>query len=137
MRHDEADEADRAAHRLDGLAVASVIATVLLTPAAIGTGGSDLLDPRILLIGAAVGLLSSVIPYSCELVALRSVRPSVFSILMSLEPAIAAVIGLVALHQVPDWPAVAGIALVVAASAGVSLVRRRAGPEGGPKAPQP
>ena len=59
----------------DGLALASVVATLLLTPLAVGTGGSDLLDPRILLLGAVVGLLSSVIPYSCELVALRSLRP--------------------------------------------------------------
>ena len=56
----------------DGLALASVVATVLLTPFAVGRSDGDLLDPRILLIGAAVGLLSSVIPYSCELVALRS-----------------------------------------------------------------
>src|SRR3954451_19425192 len=60
----------------DGLALASVAATVLLTPFAIGQSGSDLLDPRILLLGSLVGLLSSVIPYSSELVALRSLRPS-------------------------------------------------------------
>ena len=75
---------------LDGLAVASVIATLLLTPLAVRIGGDDLLDGRVLLLGAAVGLLSSVIPYSCEMVALRSLRPAVFGILMSLEPAAAA-----------------------------------------------
>ena len=58
---------------LDGLAVASVVATLLLTPRGRGrAGGGGLLDPRILLLGAAVGLLSSVIPYSCEMAALRT-----------------------------------------------------------------
>nr|MBA3782915.1 EamA family transporter [Nocardioides sp.] len=72
---------------LDGLAVASVIAAVVLMPMALVAGGTTLLEPRVLLIGAAIGVLSSVIPYSCELVALRTLRPSVFGILMSLEPA--------------------------------------------------
>ena len=84
---------------LDGLAVASVIATILLTPMAIPSGGDSLLDPRILLLGAAVGMLSSVIPYSFEITALRSIRPTVFSILMSLEPAAAALVGIVVLQE--------------------------------------
>ena len=56
-------------------------------------------DARILVIGALVGLLSSVIPYTCELVALRTMRPAVFSILMSLEPAAAALAGLIVVHE--------------------------------------
>ena len=74
---------------LDGLAMASVVATAILTPFAIPAGGSDLLEPHILALGVAVGLLSSVIPYAADLVALRRIRPGVFSILMSLEPAAA------------------------------------------------
>ena len=85
---------------LDGLAVASVVATLLLTPLAAGAGGSDLADARVVLLGALVGLLSSVIPYSCELVALRTLRPAVFSVLMSLEPAAAALAGIVVLGEV-------------------------------------
>lgn len=84
---------------LDGLALASVVATLLLTPAALGRYGQLLQDGRVLLLGALVGLLSSVIPYSCELVALRRMRPAVFSILMSLEPAVGALAGLVVLHE--------------------------------------
>lgn len=109
---------------LDGLALASVLATLLLTPAAVGVGRSDLLDPRILLLGALVGLLSSVIPYSCELVALRSLRPSVFSILMSLEPAAAALAGIVVLGEfltVEQWVA---MACVVVASVGATRSSR-------------
>ncbi len=84
---------------LDGLAVASVLATVLLLAPAIGSGGSTLLDPEILALGAAVGLLSSVIPYSFEMAALRHLRPAVFGILMSLEPAVAALAAVVVLQE--------------------------------------
>lgn len=105
---------------LDGLAVASVLATLLLSPLALGTGGEDLLDPRVLLVGAAVGVLSSVIPYSCELVALRSLSPGVFGILMSLEPAAAALAGIVVLGELLGPAQYVAIGLVVAASVGAT-----------------
>lgn len=108
----------------DGLALASVVATVLLTPFAVGQGGGDLLDPRILAFGAAVGLLSSVIPYSCELVALRSIRPSVFSILMSLEPAAAALAGMIVLQEFLTWEQWVAMVCVVIASVGATRSRR-------------
>jgi inner membrane transporter RhtA len=112
----------------DGLALASVIATVLLTPAAVGVGGSDLFDPRILLIGAAVGLLSSVIPYSFELVALRSLRPSVFSILMSLEPAAAALAGIVVLQEFLTPEQWVAMVCIVIASVGATRSSRTVAP---------
>ncbi len=105
---------------LDGLAVASVVATLLLSPLALGRHGAELGDAWVLLVGAAVGLLSSVVPYTCELVALRSLRPAVFSILMSLEPAAAAVVGIVVLGEhltVVQW---AAMACVVLASVGAT-----------------
>ncbi len=111
----------------DGLAVASLIAAAAMTLPALVTGGTSLFEPRILLIGALVGLLSSVIPYSAELVALRSLRPAVFGILMSLEPAAAALAAIVVLdeHLSPlQWLA---IACVVAASVGAT--RSGAAPE--------
>ena len=104
----------------DGLAVASIVAATGMTLPALLTAGGGLWDGRILLIGALVGLLSSVIPYSCELVALRSLRPAVFGILMSLEPAAAALAAIVVLqeHLSPvQWLA---IACVVAASIGAT-----------------
>ena len=109
---------------LDGLALASVLAAALLTPVAVGVGGSDLLDPRIVLLGALVGLLSSVIPYSCELVALRSLAPSVFSILMSLEPAAAALVGIVVLGEILTVEQWAAMACVVVASVGATRSSR-------------
>ena len=105
---------------LDGLAVASVVATVLLAPVAVGSAGEALLDPRILAIGAMVGLLSSVIPYSFELVALRRLQPAVFSILMSLEPAAAALAAIVVLGEFLTPAQWVAMACVVAASVGAT-----------------
>ncbi|MDF1605189.1 EamA family transporter [Nocardioides sp. YIM 152315] len=113
---------------IDGLAVASVVATLLLTPAAVGTGGSDLLDLRILLIGAAVGLLSSVIPYSCEMVALRTIRPSVFSILMSLEPAAAALAGILVLQEFLSLQQWLAMVCIIVASVGATRSARTVAP---------
>ena len=109
---------------LDGLALASVVAAVLLAPLAVGIGGSDLLDPRILLLGAVVGLLSSVIPYSCELVALRTLRPAVFSILMSLEPAAAALAGIIVLDEFLTAAQWVAMACVIVASVGATRSSR-------------
>ena len=108
---------------LDGLAVASVLATALLTLPAVLVGGTTLLEPRVLVLGALIGLLSSVIPYSCEMVALRTIRPAVFGILMSLEPAAAALAAIVVLQELlapVQWLAVA---CVVAASVGATRGR--------------
>ena len=105
---------------LDGLAVASVLATVVLTPYAVADAGDRLLDTRVLMIGALVGLLSSVIPYSCELVALRSIRPAVFGVLMSLEPAAAALAAIVLLREFLTPLQWLAVGCVVAASVGAT-----------------
>jgi inner membrane transporter RhtA len=105
---------------VDGLAVASVVATLLLTPLALGRYAGQLSEGRILVVGALVGLLSSVIPYTCELVALRSLRPPTFSILMSLEPAAAALAGLVVVHELLGPLQLLAMACVVAASVGAT-----------------
>ena len=108
---------------LDGLAVASIVATALFTVPAAVSGGTSLLEPRVLALGALVGLLSSVIPYSCELVALRSLKPAVFGILMSLEPAAAALAAIVVLEELLAPLQWAAIACVVAASVGATRHR--------------
>ncbi|MEP9364302.1 EamA family transporter [Nocardioides sp. CN2-186] len=108
----------------DGLALASLVAVLLLTPFAIGIGGSALTDPRILLLGAAVGLLSSVVPYSCEMVALRTIAPSVFSILMSLEPGAAALAGMLVLGEFLTLEQWVALVCVVIASVGATRSTR-------------
>jgi inner membrane transporter RhtA len=88
---------------LSGLALASVVGAIVLAGPAIADGGTRLLQPRILLLGLAVGLLSSVIPYSLELMALRRIPPRVFGILMSLEPAAAALAAMILLAEFLSW----------------------------------
>jgi inner membrane transporter RhtA len=103
-----------------GLALAMVVGAVVIAPTGIAQGGDNLLRLDLLAAGAAVALASSVIPYSLELDALRLLPARVFGVLMSLEPAVAALAGLVVLGQdlgLREWGA---IALVVVASAGAT-----------------
>lgn len=109
-----------------GLTVAMCVATIVALPAGISDGGVHLLSTHALVLGAAVGVLSSAIPYSFEMEALRRIATNVFGVLMSLEPAIAAVAGLIVLGQALSARELIGIALVVAASVGASLRARRA-----------
>lgn len=120
---------------LSGLALASVVGSVALAPYAVVAAGSDLLDSRVLAIGLLVGLLSSVVPYSLELAALRSMPPKVFGVLMSLEPAAAALAGLVLLGELlgpVEWLA---MACVVVASAGVTRSAASGSTPAAPAAP--
>jgi inner membrane transporter RhtA len=110
---------------LEGLTVASVVATVLLTPFLVLFSGRGLGQPHVLVAGALVGLLSSVIPYSCEITALRSIRPSVFGILMSLEPAAAALAGIVVVHEFLTPVQWLALACVVVASVGATRTESR------------
>jgi inner membrane transporter RhtA len=104
-----------------GLALAMIVAAVLLLPIGIvGAGSTTLLDGPVLLLGAGVAMLSSVLPYSLELEALRRLPPRVFGVLMSLEPAVAAVVGLLLLHQQVGLRAAVAIALVIVASLGAT-----------------
>jgi inner membrane transporter RhtA len=103
-----------------GLMVAMTVAAALVSAPGIVAGGRTMFRPRFLAEGAAIGLLSSVIPYWLELEALRRVPARVFGVWMSLQPAVAALIGLVMLRQqlgLAEW---AGIGCVVLASAGAA-----------------
>lgn len=109
---------------LDGLSVALCVAAVLVLPFGAG-GASAVLDrPELLLGGLAVAVLSSLVPYGLELTALRRMPTRVFGILMSLEPAAAALAGLVVLSQALGAREVVALALVSLASLGVTLGRR-------------
>ena len=81
-------------------------------------GGSELLDPALLAVAFAVAILSSAIPYSLELEALRLLPRGTFGVLMSLEPAVAACVGFLALGQDLAATELVAIVLVVVASAG-------------------
>ncbi len=112
---------------ISGLTVASVVAAGALLPLALTVDADALASPRVLLVGLAVGLLSSVVPYSCELVALRTLPAATFGVLMSLEPAAAALVGIAVVGEelaALQWVAVA---CVVVASAGATRAGARLG----------
>jgi inner membrane transporter RhtA len=103
-----------------GLVIALCIGTAVLLPVGIAGGGAALLDPKLLLAGFAVAMLSSAVPYSLELEALRKLPARVFGVLMSLEPAVAAMIGFVILGERLEPRALAAVLLVTVAAAGAS-----------------
>jgi inner membrane transporter RhtA len=105
---------------ISGLAVASLVGGVALAGPAVADAGARLLDPLVLLLGVTVGLLSSVIPYSLELSALRRIPPRVFGILMSLEPAAAALAAMILLGEFLSGVQWLAMACVVAASVGAT-----------------
>jgi inner membrane transporter RhtA len=103
-----------------GLVVAMCVAAALVTIPGVAAGGVRMFRPRFLALGAAIGVLSSVIPYWLELEALRRISARLFGVWMSLQPAVAALIGLAVLSQrlgPAEW---LGIACVVTASAAAS-----------------
>ncbi|MCZ9354649.1 EamA family transporter [Streptomyces mutabilis] len=102
----------------DGLALAMAVGAVLFLPLGIAESGAELINPVTLALGAGVALLSSVLPYTLELLALRRLPAPTFAILMSLEPAIAAAAGFLVLDQALSATQAAAIALVIAASMG-------------------
>jgi inner membrane transporter RhtA len=112
-------------HGLAGLALATVLGAVITLPAGILVAGRDLLEPRTLLLGLSVGVVSSALPYSLDLLALRRLPTAVFGVLTSLNPAVAALAGLVVLHELPPDRQLVGIVLVVLASAAVTLTGAR------------
>lgn len=105
---------------LSGLAMASTVAVIVTAVPAIVVGGARLLQPHVVAIGLAVGVLSSVIPYSLEITALRTMPSKVFGILMSLEPAAAALAALLLLGERLSVVEMAAMACVVAASVGAT-----------------
>ncbi len=111
-----------------GLGVAMLTGGVLTAIPAIVTGGHWLLDPWVLGAGVLVALFNSVIPYTLELAAMRRVPPGVFGVLTSLDPAWAALIGLVFLGQALMVPEFVAIGMVIVASAGTSLAHARLHP---------
>jgi inner membrane transporter RhtA len=124
------DKVGAAFQGFQGLAVSMAVGTVVLAPFGLGQAWHGLTAPGaspvlLLLAVAGVSLLLPVIPYALEMTALRRMPQRVFSVLVSLEPAVSALVGLLVLHQLLGWPELAGIGCVVAASVGATLTGRR------------
>jgi inner membrane transporter RhtA len=115
-------ETGRRFDALTGLTIAMVAGSVAVLPIGIVAGGSHLLDPKVLGLGALVAVLSSVVPYSLELVALRQVTPRAFGVMLSLDPAVATLAGLLLLGQHLTGREWLALSLVVGANLGNSLV---------------
>lgn len=117
--------------QLEGLALAMVVATIVVLPFGlldVARHSTAVWDGEVLLKGLGIAVLSSVLPYSLELFALRRLAPAVFGILLSLEPAVAAVAGLLVLGQRLTPVQLLGMTLVVIASALVLGLGRRNAP---------
>ncbi|MFJ3880575.1 EamA family transporter [Streptomyces sp. NPDC090077] len=104
--------------RLDGLAIAMAVAALVSLPLGIGSAGPALLEPGVLALGLAIAVMSSGVPYTLELLALRRLPAATFAVLASLSPAVAAVAGYLVLGQGLSPVQCAAIGLVVVASAG-------------------
>ncbi|MFD1366455.1 EamA family transporter [Actinoplanes sichuanensis] len=104
--------------RADGLALALAVAALITLPFGIADAGDALLDPVTIGLGAVVALMSSMLPYTMELLALRRIPTSTFAVLMSLGPAVAVLAGLVVLGQRLSPLELLAVALVIVASAG-------------------
>ncbi|MFC7975063.1 DMT family transporter [Streptomyces cinereoruber] len=111
----------------DGLALAMAFGAVLSLPLGIAEAGDRLLVPSTVALGLAVALMSSVLPYTLELLALRRMPAPTFAILMSLEPAVAALAGFLVLSQALSTTDALAIALVIAASIGAVRTTRAKG----------
>jgi inner membrane transporter RhtA len=103
-----------------GLSVAMTIGALVLLPIGVAQAGAALLNPSLLLLGAGVALLSSVIPYSLELAALRRMSTSAFGVFMSLEPAIATLVGWLVLREALELRTILALALVTTAAVGAT-----------------
>ncbi|MEU2508010.1 EamA family transporter [Streptomyces sp. NPDC007863] len=110
----------------DGLALAMAFGAVLSLPLGIAEAGGALVVPSTVALGLGVALLSSVLPYTLELLALRRLPAPTFAVLMSLEPAIAAGAGFLVLHQALSVTEGLAIALVIAASIGAVRTQKAA-----------
>jgi inner membrane transporter RhtA len=115
----------------EGLSVSLAVAAVVVLPLGIAGAGSELLAPAVLLSGIGLALLIPLLPYAFELVALRRLPTALFGVIMSLEPAIAALLGFLILDQALAVTGVVAIAMVSVASAGATLGAREA-PDGPP-----
>ena len=108
----------------NGLALGMIVAALVAVPIGVVDSGAALVQPWVLVAGLGLALLSSVIPYSLDLEALRKMPPRVFGILMSLEPAMAALVGLVVLQELLHWSQWVAVLCVVVASVGATRASR-------------
>jgi len=109
----------------EAVAVGMLFATLLILPFGISSGGLNQLSPKLLGLGASLALLSSAIPFTLEINALKQLPARTFSILMSLEPAMAALAAFIFLQEYLSLTECIAVACVVIASAGSAITAKR------------
>jgi len=114
-------------HGAAASAAGMIVAAIVAAPIGIAQAGQDLLLPGVLVLGLVVAIVSSAIPYSLEMVALGKLPSNTFGTMMSAEPAIGALIGMLVLGEVLGVSQWAAIGLIVMASAGAGLSSKRTG----------
>jgi inner membrane transporter RhtA len=105
---------------VEGLAVAMAVAAAVTAPLGLADGGTRLAQPEVIAACIGLAVLLPVLPYSLEMASLRRLPASVFGVLMSLEPGIAALLGFLVLGQDLTALGVLAVAMVIAASAGAT-----------------
>ncbi|WP_395445062.1 EamA family transporter [Caulobacter sp. UC70_42] len=108
-------------HAGRSVALGMVAAALIVVPIGVASAGTALFQPRLIALGLVAAVMSSAIPYSLEMIALRAIPKRSFGVMLSLEPAAGAVAGLVILREhlaATQWLAIAAI---VAASAGTIM----------------
>jgi inner membrane transporter RhtA len=108
-----------------GLALAMAVAAFLTMPLGVSQAGEALLQPKVFFVGITVAILGTVLPYSMEYTALKRLPPRIFGVLMSIEPAIAALVGFLFLGEVLNFRAAIAIASVTVAAMGITLFGRQ------------
>jgi inner membrane transporter RhtA len=116
-------------HGGKAVALGMAFSTIFTVPIGVAFAGAALWSPTIMLYGLGIGILASAIPYALEMMALKAMPAKTFGLMMSLEPAVAALLGLVILHELLTGLQWLAVALVIVASAGSSLTARRGMPE--------
>jgi len=118
----------RLSHKHAGQSVALGMSTaaLIILPFGVATAGTGLLSPAVLLIGLGVALASSALPYSLEMIALRHIPKRTFGVLLSAEPAVGAIAGLILLHEMLSALQWLAVACIVAASVGAILTTDKA-----------
>jgi inner membrane transporter RhtA len=112
-------------HGGKAVALGMAFSTIFTVPIGVISAGAALWSPTILLYGVGIGILSSAIPYSLEMMALKAMPAKTFGLMMSLEPAVASLLGLIILHELLTPLQWLAVALVIVASAGSSLMAKR------------
>jgi inner membrane transporter RhtA len=108
-----------------GLILGLLVATLALMPTGLAESGSLVLNPSVLFLGLAAATLSTVVPYSLEFAALKRIPPRIFGILMSIEPAIAAIVGFIFLGESLSIRTLAAIVFITSAAIGVTWFSKR------------